>query len=86
MGADDWKFKIYYSVEHDNCLLLSKPDKNDCYSDIDIVYNYEFDNLTVNKIKITDEMEELGVIFPNCYKIKKADLKTDDDFDIDIKV
>lgn len=86
MGVNDWNFKVYYSVEHDDCLLLSKPDKDGCYLNIDVVYNYETDSLKANKIKITDEMEELGIIYPNCHKIKKSSSKSVDDSDIDIKI
>jgi len=86
MGVNDWNFKIYYSVDHDDCLLLSKPDIDGCYLNIDLVYNYEMDSLKANKIKITDEMEELGIIYPNCYKIKKSKTKNVVDSDIDIKI
>ena len=86
MGVNDWNFKIYYSVDHGDCLLLSKPDIDGCYLNIDLVYNYEMDSLKANKIKITDEMEELGIIYPNCYKIKKSKTKNVVDSDIDIKI
>lgn len=67
VNIDDWEFEIYYSVDYDNKILLSRKNKDGIYEKIDL--NYDINNRTFSScnIAISDEMDKLGNINYNSY-------------------
>ena len=84
MGISDWNFKVYYSLDYENNLLLSKPDEYgiNCY--INIIYDIRNETLSACNIKVTDDMKELGDINYTHYVFDNLKLTSDVDGDIKI--
>ena len=67
VDIDDWEFDIYYSVDYENKMLLSRLNKNDYCEKIDLVYDIVDRSFSPFETSITDDMDKLGSINYNSY-------------------
>ena len=63
----DWDLDIYYSVDYENKLLLSRLNKDGYYEKIDLIYDFVDRSFSPCDILISDDMDKLGNINYNSY-------------------
>ena len=67
VNIDDWEFDIYYSVDYENKILLSRLNKDGYYEKIDLAYNIIDRSFGSFEMPITDDMDKLCNINYNSY-------------------
>ena len=67
VNIDDWEFDIYYSVDYENKLLLSRLNKDGYYEKIDLAYDIVDRSFGSFDATISDDMDKLGNINYNSY-------------------
>jgi len=67
VNVDDWEFDIYYSVDYNNKLLLSRLNKDGYQEKINLIYDIDDKQFDSCDIPISNDMEKLGNINYNSY-------------------
>ena len=67
VNIDDWEFDIYYSVDYENKILLSRLNKDGYYEKIDLAYDIVDRSFGSFDVPISDDMDKLGNINYNSY-------------------
>lgn len=73
MNIYDWDFDIYYDIDYEDSLLLSRNNNIEYNSNIDLIYNIKNKSLCKCDIKISDEMYKLGNIYYNYLNYDEID-------------
>lgn len=67
VNIDDWELDIYYSLDYESKLLLSRLNKDGYHEKIDLIYDIDNRSFSSCDIPISDEMDKLGTINYNSY-------------------